>query len=37
MFPAYFTHTHRGQACPHNKDRYMLGGYFHYFDKRLMW
>ena len=29
MFPAYFTHTHRGQRCPENKDRYIYGGYFH--------
>lgn len=27
MFPAYFTHTHRGQLCPELKDRYILGGY----------
>jgi hypothetical protein len=27
MFPAYFTHTHRGQLCPDLKDRYILGGY----------
>jgi len=28
MFPSYFTHTHRGQVCPENKDRYILSGYF---------
>lgn len=28
MFPSYFTHTHRGQACPDKKDRYILSGYF---------
>lgn len=27
VFPAYFTHTHRGQLCPDLKDRYILGGY----------
>ncbi len=27
LFPAYFTHTHRGQLCPEYKDRYILGGY----------
>lgn len=27
LFPAYFTHTHRGQLCPEFKDRYILGGY----------
>jgi len=30
MFPAYFTHTHRGQICPDNKDRYLLTGYFNF-------
>ena len=30
LFPAYFTHTHRGQKCPENKDRYLYGGYFNY-------
>ena len=28
LFPAYFTHTHRGQVCPENKDRYIITGYF---------
>lgn len=27
LFPAYFTHTHRGQPCPEFKDRYLIGGY----------
>lgn len=27
IFPAYFTHTHRGQLCLEFKDRYILGGY----------
>jgi len=27
IFPASFTHTHRGQICPENKDRYLFGGY----------
>lgn len=30
MFPAYFTHLHRGQPCPDKLDRYILGGYFNY-------
>jgi len=30
IFPSYFTHTHRGQVCPENKDRYILGGYFNF-------
>ena len=30
MFPCYFTHTHRGQVCPENKDRYLLTGYYNY-------
>jgi hypothetical protein len=32
MFPAYFTHTHRGQLCPDFKDRYILGGYSNFSD-----
>jgi hypothetical protein len=32
MFPAYFTHTHRGQLCPEFKDRYILGGYANFSD-----
>tara|TARA_Y100000816_G_scaffold273777_1_gene240431 strand:+ start:837 stop:1382 length:546 start_codon:yes stop_codon:yes gene_type:complete len=30
IFPAYFTHTHRGQKCPDSKDRYLLTGYYNY-------
>jgi hypothetical protein len=30
IFPSYFTHTHRGQVCPENKDRYIIGGYFNF-------
>ena len=30
MFPAYFTHTHKGQKCPHNKTRYIITGYFNF-------
>ena len=30
IFPSYFTHTHRGQVCPDNKDRYILGGYYNF-------
>ena len=33
MFPAYFTHTHRGQVCPENKDRYLITGYYHFIKK----
>lgn len=29
IFPCSFTHTHRGQPCPDNKDRYLFTGYFH--------
>jgi hypothetical protein len=28
IFPCSFTHTHRGQICPENKDRFLLTGYF---------
>ncbi len=27
MFPAFWTHTHKGQACPENKYRYILSAY----------
>ena len=27
MFPAYWTHTHKGQPCPDNKVRYILSAY----------
>ena len=27
IFPAYWTHTHRGQPCPDNKLRYILSAY----------
>ena len=30
IFPAYFTHTHRGQVCPQKKERYLLGGYIEF-------
>ena len=28
IFPTYFTHTHKGEICPENKDRYLLTGYY---------
>ncbi len=27
IFPAYFTHTHKGQKCPENKERFIITGY----------
>ena len=33
LFPAYFTHTHRGQVCPENKDRYIITGYINFIKK----
>lgn len=33
LFPAYFTHTHRGQICPENKDRYIITGYVNFIQK----
>ena len=33
LFPAYFTHTHRGQVCPENKDRFIITGYFSFNEK----
>jgi hypothetical protein len=35
LFPAYFTHTHRGQLCPEFKDRYILGGYANFVDDSI--
>jgi len=29
VFPAFWTHTHRGQMCPDGKDRYILTAYIH--------
>ena len=28
MFPAYFTHTHRGSICKKGLDRYIISGYY---------
>jgi hypothetical protein len=28
IFPTFWTHTHRGQLCPENKDRYIMSAYF---------
>ena len=33
IFPAYFTHTHRGQSCPLQKDRYILTAYVSFYKK----
>jgi len=33
VFPAYFTHTHKGEVCPENKDRYLLTGYISFISK----
>ena len=30
MWPSSFTHTHRGQKCPENKNRYLFSGYYRY-------
>jgi len=27
VFPAFWTHTHRGQSCPDNKSRYVMSAY----------
>jgi len=31
LFPAYYTHTHRGQVCPENKNRYLITGYYNFY------
>ena len=28
IWPAYFTHTHKGQVCPDNLNRFILSGYY---------
>ena len=33
MFPAFWTHLHRGQICPDGLDRYMMVGYYFYQNK----
>jgi hypothetical protein len=30
IFPAYFTHTHKGQVCPDNKERFIITGYVNF-------
>ena len=27
LFPPYWTHAHKGQPCPDNKERYILSAY----------
>ncbi len=33
LFPAYFTHTHKGNICPEKKDRYIVTGYINFVRK----
>jgi len=33
IFPAYFTHTHRGQICPQKNVRYLVGGYVEFTER----
>jgi len=33
MFPAFWTHTHKGQPCPENKYRYILSAYVNLIDE----
>ena len=28
VWPAYFTHTHKGEVCPDNLDRFVFSGYY---------
>jgi len=30
IFPAYFTHTHKGQVCPDNNERFIITGYINF-------
>ena len=33
IFPAYFTHTHKGQICMENKKRHIITGYISFYKK----
>jgi len=33
IFPAYFTHTHKGQICKENKERFIITGYLSFIKK----
>tara|TARA_R110000744_G_C19085485_1_gene531785 strand:+ start:42 stop:548 length:507 start_codon:yes stop_codon:yes gene_type:complete len=33
LFPAYWTHAHKGQLCPENKSRYVLSSHIIMFNK----
>ena len=33
IFPAYFTHTHKGQVCPDNNERFIITGYISFTKK----
>tara|TARA_B100001109_G_C18683766_1_gene389983 strand:+ start:157 stop:678 length:522 start_codon:yes stop_codon:yes gene_type:complete len=33
IFPAYFTHTHKGETCPDRKDRYIITSYISFYEK----
>ena len=34
IFPAFWTHTHKGQPCPDNKYRYILSAYVNLIDDK---
>lgn len=34
IFPAFWTHTHRGQPCPENKVRFVMSSYISLMDDR---
>ena len=35
VWPAYFTHTHKGQVCPDNLNRFILSGYYRLRDEHI--
>ena len=37
VWPAYFTHAHRGQKCPQGFERYILSGYYNFYKKVEPW
>jgi hypothetical protein len=34
VFPAFWTHTHRGQPCPENKSRFVMSSYINLLDDK---
>jgi hypothetical protein len=35
IWPAYFTHTHKGEVCPDNLNRFIFSGYYRFRDESI--